>query len=475
MVLVVGHLRQPAADADEEEPVERRIEIWVETKEGATVGWAVSRVMEELASKEPDVPSIVGLKIVRGLGSKRTSGSGARAAGPPPLGTLPPEEEAEDVDAADQLLTDYGAEVQDLLSEGDGLECIFEVEAPNLDRADSATKADRVGIGDFQIVRVLGTGASGQVVQVRHKGNEQFYAVKVLSKRKIVTNEKKLERAIAEKRLLARLSHPFVVSLHWAFQTQGHLFMVLDYCSGGELFHHLQRRGCFEEADSRFYISEILLGLEYLHSQGILYRDLKPENCLLDGDGHIRLTDFGLSKENLSKSALFQSFVGTVLYLSPEMIRREGHGQALDFYCLGCLVFVLLTGSLPHFAGDVSQMLARRAKGEAFEMPARCSREVADLCRQLLESDPARRMGTDGGALAVKEHPWFQDVDFFKVYRKQPQPAFPRFPPIDPKETPDQCFSSEFTKMPMPSQLANFGSKVTTEQTIAGFSKVDQY
>lgn len=472
MVLVLGHLRQAAAEPDEE-PTERRIEIWVETKPGATVGWTLSRVMEELASKEPDVPSIVGLKIVRGLSGKRASGSGARAVGLPPLGTPP--EDAEDVDAAEQLLTDYGAEVQDLLNDGDGLECLFEVEAPSLERADAAgASSDRVGIGDFQIVRVLGTGASGQVVQVRHRGNEQFYAVKVLSKRKIVTNEKKLERAIAEKRLLARLSHPFVVSLHWAFQTRGHLFMVLDYCSGGELFYHLQRRGSFDEADSRFYICEILLGLEYLHSQGILYRDLKPENCLLDGDGHVRLTDFGLSKENLSKSALFQSFVGTVLYLSPEMIRREGHGQALDFYCLGCLVYVLLTGSLPHFAGDVSQMLARRAKGEAFEMPAHCSREVDDLCHQLLESDPARRMGTDGGALAVKEHPWFQDVDFFKVYRKQPQRVFPIFPPIDPKATPDQCFSSEFTKMPMPSQLANFGSKVTNEQTIAGFSKVDQ-
>merc|ERR1719433_808581 len=145
--------------------------------------------------------------------------------------------------------------------------------------------------------------------------------------------------------------------------------MVLDYCEGGELFYHLQRRGFFDEADSKFYISEILLGLEYLHSQGILYRDLKPENCLLDAEGHVRLTDFGLSKDNLTNSALFQSFVGTVLYLSPEMIRREGHGQALDFYCLGCLVYVLLTGSLPHFAGDVSQMLAKRAKGEAIEMP----------------------------------------------------------------------------------------------------------
>lgn len=487
MVLVTGQVRQLAQGEDEAS--DRRIGIWVETKPGCTVGWTLSRVMEELATKEPDVPNIVGLRVVKGTSGGKSAGSsssgggggGVRTIGPnmglPPLAAEAVVEDADGTEFA-TCLTDYGAELEGLLGEGDGLECLFEVEAPNLGGLEGGAKVpqtDRVGIGDFSIVRVLGTGASCQVVQVRHKGNGQVYAVKVLSKRKIVTNEKKLERAIAEKRLLAKLSHPFVVSLHWAFQTQGHLFMVLDYCSGGELFYHLQRRGSFDETDSRFYICEILLGLEYLHSSGILYRDLKPENCLLDAAGHVRLTDFGLSKEGLSQSALFQSFVGTVLYLSPEMIRREGHGVALDFYCLGCLVYVLLTGSLPHFSGDVSQMLARRARGEGFDLPASCSREVADLTQQLLEADPAKRLGTEGGALAVKDHSWFEAVDWFGVYRKEPQAVFPRFPPVDPSRTPDQNFASEFTKMTMPSQLANFGSKVTTDQTIAGFSKVDQF
>jgi len=252
--------------------------------------------------------------------------------------------------------------------------------------------------------------------------------------------------------------------------------MVLDYCAGGELFYHLQRRGKFSEPDSRFFICEILLGLEYLHSQGILYRDLKPENCLLDASGHLRLTDFGLSKENLTTSTLFQSFVGTVLYLSPEMIRREGHGLALDFYCLGCLLYVLLTGSLPHFTGDVHQMCSRRAKGESFEAPRNSSSEAVDLLEQLLEADPAKRLGTQRQALAVKEHPWFTQVDWLKVYRKEKQAVFPNFPPIDPARTPDKCFSSEFTKVPVPSQLMGFGSVVTSkEHTIAGFSKVDSY
>jgi len=265
-----------------------------------------------------------------------------------------------------------------------------------------------------------------------------------------------------------------VVKLQWAFQTKTHLFMVLDYCAGGELFYHLQQRGKFSEGDTRFYISEILLGLDYLHQQKILYRDLKPENCLLDLGGHVRLTDFGLSKENLNNSALFQSFVGTVLYLSPEMIRREGHGTPLDYYCLGCLVYVLLTGTLPHFTGDVKEMCARRAMGAAFEPPRGASKDAVDLCQKLLEPDPAKRLGTEGAALAVQEHVWFDQVDWHKVYRKEAQPVFPNFPPIDPTLILEKCFASEFTGVEVPSKLEGFGSVVTgKDQVFAGFSKID--
>jgi len=475
MVLVTGYLRQAQEDGSE-----REIKVWVETKPDVTVGWVLSRVIEELSSKESDVPNIVGLRVVPGGAAQQMANAGKTRKSSPinsgGCGTIGlPDDEA---GMEGQLLVDYGQTVQSCLDDGDCLECLFEVQGPRFKQANQERQQGQqprnVGIGDFQIVRVLGTGASCRVVQVKHRLTGGHFAVKVMSKRKLVTHEKKLERAIAEKRLLARLSHPFVVSLHWAFQTKGHLFMVLDYCAGGELFYHLQRKGSFSEPDTRFYISEILLGLEYLHSQGILYRDLKPENCLLDGDGHVRLTDFGLSKENLTQSALFQSFVGTVLYLSPEMIRREGHGMALDFYCLGCLVYVLLTGSIPHFSTDVAQMCARRARGEAFKVPPNCSQEVVSLLEGLLESDPAKRLGTEGSALEVKEHPWFAHVDFHKVYRKEKQAAFLNFPPIEPAKTPDQCFASEFTRVPIPSQLLDLGSAVSTRsQMIAGYSKVD--
>ncbi|CAK0864851.1 unnamed protein product [Prorocentrum cordatum] len=384
---------------------------------------------------------------------------------------------ADELAADGGLLLDYGQEICEVLGDGDALECVFEVPACRARAGARGGHRGRVGVGDFRLVRVLGTGASCRVVQVQHRADGRTFAVKMMSKRRLVAGERKLERAVQEKRLLARLSHPFVVSMHWALQTRSHLFMVMDYCPGGELFHHLQKRGRFSEPDCRFYVCEILLGLEYLHSLGILSKDLKPENCLLDGGGHLRLTDFGLSKENLTTSALFQSFVGTVLYLllSPEMIRREGHGRALDFYCLGCLLYVLLTGSLPHFTGDVRQMCARRARGEAFEVPRRASEAAADLLEQLLEDDPARRLGSQRQAMEIKEHAWFQDVDFYKVYRKEPQLVFPNFPPVDVAAVPYQCFSSEFTQVPVPSQLLGWGSAASLgrEDHVAGFSRLD--
>lgn len=469
MALVVGYLREAGDDEGERQ---QRIEVWVEAKPGSTVGYVVSRVMEEIGSKGIEVPIIVGLRVVpkTGLAAGKSVASQC----------VQVDDEDSDYEV-DRFMVDLGSEVHDVLNEGETFECIFEVEAARglgvspATAAANRTATGRVGIGDFSVVRVLGTGASCRVVQVRHKLSGQLYAVKVLSKRKVITSEKKLERAIAEKRVLARLKHPFVVSLHWAFQTRSHLFMVLDYCSGGELFFHLQKRGRFPEVDARFYVCEILLGLEYLHTQKILYRDLKPENCLLDGQGHVRLTDFGLSKESLGQSQLFQSFVGTSLYLSPEMIRREGHGIALDFYCLGCLVYVLLTGTLPHFTGDVTQMCARRARGEPFLPPRGASKDAQSLCDRLLDPDPDTRLGTARQALEVKEHAWFKDVDFFKVYRKEPQPVFPNFPPIDVAAVQQGCFSSEFTKIPITSQLDNLGSVCVKDQTIAGFEKVEEY
>lgn len=485
---------------------ERRIEVYVEIQEGATIGWVLSRVIEQLASKEADAPRVVGLRIVPGftepVGGAREPGFKAVGGGYGGGGGGLPEGEykgldllvsgissdlqaIEEEEEEDELVVDYSQDAMEALAGGvNSLECVFEVDEPvtlpgsalSDNVAEGSRSSGRPGIGDFSVMRVLGAGASGRVVQVKHKTTGEMYAVKVMSKRFILSKEKRLERCLTEKRILARIEHPFVVRLRWSFQTGTHLFLCLDYCSGGELFFHLSRRAYFEEVDARFYFCEILLGLEYLHSQNVLYRDLKPENCLLDGAGHVRLTDFGLSRDNLSSSALFSSFVGTPTYLSPEMLGRAGHGAPLDYYCLGCLLYALLSGSLPHFNGDLNDMIAQRVGGVKAAPPPGASKEATSISNRLLETDPAKRLGSSQGAIEIKEHAWLEHVDWQKVYRKEPQQAFPNFPPIDPSREMGGNFSSEFTGMKAPSKLYGFESTIDGEEkTIAGFSKIDEY
>jgi len=316
---------------------------------GATSGWLLSRAIERLQQERPEAPPVIGLKV---LTSRKPSPQAIIPASPlHKLLTGCPglcagerltarQEQAlaqnmcapfvaafamESLGADDALVLDYSQSIEASLGDGDAFEAVFEV----MDRTEEAAhgwaqaSADR-RIEDFDIVRVVGVGGSGRVIQALHKPSGCMRAVKVMSKARLFQQEQRLQRVITEKRILARLRHPFVVSLHWAFQTSTHLFLVLDFCGGGELFFHMLKRGRFEETDARFYFCEILLGLEYLHSQQVLYRDLKPENCLLDDGGHIRLTDFGLSKDNLTESAQFTSFVGTAGYLSPEMVARQG-------------------------------------------------------------------------------------------------------------------------------------------------------
>lgn len=178
---------------------------------------------------------------------------------------------------------------------------------------------------------------------------------------------------------------------------------------------------------------------------------------MLDNEGHIRLTDFGLSKDGLTKSALFTSFVGTAGYLSPEMIARSGHGMPVDYYCLGCLNYCLLTGSLPHYEGDYKAMIERRMKGEPCMFPPWITPSAQDLITGLLAPNPAARIGSRGGAAEVKEHAWLAAVDWTKVYRREPQPCFPNFPPILPSKDIATNFASEFTAQPAPADLRGIG------------------
>ena len=291
-------------------------------------------------------------------------------------------------------------------------------------------------LSDFELMKVIGEGASCTVLQVRKRESGEIFALKMMSKERVNQNPKRIERAITERAVLLKTRHPFIIHMHAAFQSATHLFLLLEMCPGGELFYHMSKHHKFSESTSRFYFAEALLGVEYLHQKGVLFRDLKSENILLDIDGHIRLTDFGLSKEVPAEvtQESFTSFVGTIGYLSPEMIRRDGHGRPLDYYCLGCLLYVMLTGSLPHYSGNWDDMFAKRVKGDRLSFPAGISESGKDLVCRLLCSDPALRIG----AQDIKNHIWLRDIDWEMLYNKRIPP------PIDPIKNAVN-FSSEFT------------------------------
>lgn len=197
----------------------------------------------------------------------------------------------------------------------------------------------------------------------------------------------------------------------------------MDFCPGGELFYHLHNLGRLTEEQARFYISEILLGLEYLHSLDILYRDLKPENILLDIDGHVKITDFGLSKENILQGQKSHSFCGSPEYMSPEMLQGLGHGRVLDFYSLGALLYEMLTGLPPFYDSNKSQMYKNILQTPA-KLPVFISKEAKDLLEKLLVKNPEERIGFKGGAHEIKSHPWFKNVSWGKVIRKKNIPPY---------------------------------------------------
>lgn len=202
----------------------------------------------------------------------------------------------------------------------------------------------------FQIHKVLGRGTYGKVCLVSKFGSANLYAMKILKKKAIDQNKQK-RHTLTERKVLQNSDCHFIVKLFWAFQSKTKLYLVLEYLPGGELFFHLDRERCFSEPRAKFYCAEILVALNYLHNNGIIYRDLKPENILLDQEGHIRLTDFGLSKDGIENSDYkTYTFCGTPDYFAPEILENKGHTIALDYWCLGAVLYFMLSGAPPFYS-----------------------------------------------------------------------------------------------------------------------------
>jgi len=238
----------------------------------------------------------------------------------------------------------------------------------------------RMDLSDFTFLKVLGKGSFGKVMLAELRGTERVFAVKVLRKDVIIQDDD-VECTLTEKRVLALAGqHPFLTSLHSCFQTQERLFFVMEYINGGDLMFQIQRARKFDEDRARFYSAEIILALLFLHSRGIIYRDLKLDNILLDSDGHVKVADFGMCKENVRDGRLTSTFCGTPDYIAPEILEEKDYGASVDWWALGVLMYEMMAGQ-PPFEADNEDELFEAILHDEVLYPVWLSREANSILR----------------------------------------------------------------------------------------------
>lgn len=276
---------------------------------------------------------------------------------------------------------------------------------------------------DFEMLKVLGKGTFGKVMLCREKATQEIFAMKILKKDVIVAKDE-IAHTLTENRVLQMAKHPFLTSLQYSFQTADRLCFVMEYVNGGELFFHLSRERVFTENRTRFYGAEIVLAIEYLHGLGVVYRDLKLENLLLDSEGHIKLTDFGLCKEEITFGATTRTFCGTPEYLAPEVLEDNDYGRAVDWWGVGVVMYEMMCGRLPFYSRD-HEVLFELILVEEVKFPARLTALAKGILSGLLTKDPTKRLG--GGKLdaeEVKSHPFFATINLQDLYNKKIEAPF---------------------------------------------------
>ncbi|WKY15943.1 hypothetical protein Q1695_000986 [Nippostrongylus brasiliensis] len=296
---------------------------------------------------------------------------------------------------------------------------------------------------DFDFLTTIGKGSFGRVFQVRHRESGKIYAMKVLSKEHI-RKKNEVKHVMAELSVLkANFYHPFLVSLHFSFQNKDKLYFVVDHLNGGELFSHLQKDKTFSESRSRFYAAQIASAIGYLHENNIIYRDLKPENLLLDKHGYLVLTDFGLCKEGMTPTSVTNTFCGTPEYLAPEIILKKPYDVAVDWWCLGCVLYEMLYGLPPFYSRDHNEMY-NRIVNEQLKMKKNISASSTDIVTKLLQKDKNKRLGSKSDFREVKEHEFFRTIDWDKLLRREIKAPF--IPRIE-SETDVRNIAEDFVKI----------------------------
>jgi len=307
---------------------------------------------------------------------------------------------------------------------------------------------------DLEMHRIIGTGQFGMVRLVRGRTNDAVYALKAMHKAPIVEG-KQIEHVLNERRILQQADSSFCVQMVAAYQDERCLYFLQEWVPGGELFHLLDIEGSFDEATVRFYTANVLLAFEFLHAKGIIYRDLKPENLLLDAQGYLKMADFGFAKHVGGDKTY--TICGTPDYQAPEVIMRQGTTKAADYWGLGILIFELLVGDTPFksLTGDPWDTF-RQALSGRFYVPNFISDDAADIIFKLLQVNPSKRLGSGpNGAAEIKSHRFFKGIDWEALeQRKLPAPRRPRL--LNPLDTSnfDNFDDCEVPAPPVPEQVA---------------------
>lgn len=303
---------------------------------------------------------------------------------------------------------------------------------------------------DFEPLRCLGKGAFGTVHLVKQSATGRLYAQKQFKKASLTIHKRMIEQTRAERTILESVNrHPFVVKLYYAFQDHEKLYLILEYAQGGELFHHLAMEHMFSEDVAAFYMAEMVLALEHLHHNvRVIYRDLKPENCLLDAEGHLLLTDFGLSKVAVEEEgSRANSVLGTIEYMAPEVIQGQSYDFAVDWWSLGAIGFDLLTGA-PPFGGNNHAKIQQNILKQKLQLPYFLGPDARDLLTRLLRKEPSKRLGghTTKDLKTLKAHRFFRKIDWKRLERREVEA------PIQPVITDPELaenFSDSFTNLPL--------------------------
>ncbi|MBN3283628.1 KPCZ kinase, partial [Polyodon spathula] len=325
---------------------------------------------------------------------------------------------------------------------------------PVLDGIDGIQISQGLGLSDFDLIRVIGRGSYAKVLLVRLKKNEQVYAMKVV-KKELVHDDEDIDWVQTEKHVFEQASsNPFLVGLHSCFQTESRLFLVIEYVNGGDLMFHMQRQRKLPEEHARFYAAEICIALNFLHEKGIIYRDLKLDNVLLDYEGHIKLTDYGMCKEGIRPGDTTSTFCGTPNYIAPEILRGEDYGFSVDWWALGVLMFEMTAGRSPFDIitdnpdMNTEEYLFQVILEKPIRIPRSLSVKAASVLKGFLNKDPKERLGcqVQTGFSDIKSHTFFRNIDWDQLEKKQVTP------PFKPQSTDDyglDNFDTQFTNEPV--------------------------